>query len=172
MSAGWRYQNQVEIARMYDDYVLPVLRPEVPMVDLARNFELEQESKTLTRTWHPYRVMAMMLLPAVQKSALKSAQSQADVHLARVACALERQYLADGKYPEQLEVLVPRYLDAVPVDPANGRSLHYRPVESGRFVLYSVGSDLDDDSGRVPPAKRGSREGEPDGDWVWGYDAR
>jgi len=170
MPAGWRYQNQVEIARMYDDYVLPVLHPEVPMVDLARNFELEQESKTLTRTWHPYRVMAMSLLPAVQKMAPKSAQNQADVHLARVACALERHYLAEGEYPKQLEDLAPRFLDPVPVDPVNGLSLHYRPIEGGRFVLYSVGSDLDDDGGRFPPVERAQRG--VDCDWVWGYDAR
>jgi hypothetical protein len=171
MPAGWRYQNQVEIARMYDRYVLPVLHPEVPMVDVARNFELERQTKALTvKPYHVYRVLAMQLLPAVQRAALKAAQGQAELHLARVACALERYYLAEGAYPDRLEALAPRFLASVPVDPVNGRPLHYRRLETGRFVLYSLGSDLDDDGGRPAPAKRPPAGVEPDGDWVWRYD--
>ena len=170
MPAGWRYQNQVAIARMFDQYVYPVLHPEVPMVDVARNFELERETKAEMKTKNPYRILAVMLIPAVQRAALKSAQAQAELHLARVACALERHYLADGSYPEQLEALVPRFLSTLPVDPVNGRPLRYRPVADGRFILYSLGSDLDDDGGRIPPAKRPPPGVEPDGDWVWRYD--
>jgi hypothetical protein len=112
-----------------------------------------------------------MLIPAVQRAALKSAQAQAELHLARVACALERHYQAEGSYPEQLEALMPRFLPALPVDPVNGRPLGYRLIEDGRFILYSIGSDLDDDGGRLPPAKRPPPGVEPDADWVWRYDA-
>lgn len=169
MPVGWRYQNQVEIARMFDDYLLPVLNPESASVDLARGFELEKESEQARPTRHPYRFLAMMLLPAMQKVPLKSAQSQADIHLTRVACALERYYLAENEYPERLEELAPRFLPAVPVDPVNGQPLRYRRSEDGRFVLYSIGSDLDDDEGRVAAARRPSQGEEPDGDWVWRY---
>jgi hypothetical protein len=169
MPGGWRYQNQVAIARMFDDYVFPVLHPESATVDVARLFELEEAGDQARATRHPYRILAMMLLPAIQKTPLKSAQSQADIHLARVACALERYSLAENEYPERLEELVPRFLPEVPIDPVNGQPLHYRRSEDGRYVLYSIGSDLDDDAGRVAPAKRPSQAEEPDGDWVWRY---
>jgi hypothetical protein len=171
MPSGWRYQNQLAIARMFDRSVYPVFHPEVPMVDIELNFELERQAKAEMKTKNPYRILAVMLIPAVQRAALKSAQAQAELHLARVACALERHYQAEGSYPEQLEALMPRFLPALPVDPVNGRPLGYRLIEDGRFILYSIGSDLDDDGGRLPPAKRPPPGVEPDADWVWRYDA-
>jgi hypothetical protein len=171
MPAGWRYQNQVEIAKRFDRYVLPVLHPDVPKVDVARNLELEKEAKESMKTRHPYRILAAMLVPAVQRAALKSAQGQVDIHLARVGCALERYYMAEGNYPETLGALEPRFLAALPPDPVNGQPLRYQRLDGGRFVLYSLGTDLDDDGGRFAPDRRKPDGEEPDGDWVWRYDA-
>lgn len=167
MPAGWRYQNQVQIGRMFDDYVLPVLHPDVPMVDVPLAFELQEKADALKGTRNPYRLLAVMLIPAVQSASLKAAQGQADVHLARTACALERYFQAEGHYPERLEELIGRFLPAVLSDPVNGQPLQYRRDRGGRFLLYSWGTDMDDDEGRPVSPSRTSRGVAADGDWVW-----
>jgi hypothetical protein len=53
-----------------------------------------------------------------------------------------------GRWPETLEELCPEYLAAVPLDPYAGQPLIYRRDGDG-FVLYSVGSDLKDDGGKM-----------------------
>lgn len=105
---------------------------------------------------------------------------------ARVSIALELHRRRHGAYPESLEDLVPGMLPAVPPDYHNGRPLNYSLCD-GVPVLYSVGTDLDDDGG-APPVKMNSnrdaresvtrwyhpaklerrpwRERVPDGDWI------
>lgn len=79
----------------------------------------------------------------------------AHVRTARVALAVQRYRLAAGKLPDTLADLVPVYLDAVPVDPFDGKRLRYKKLEIG-FVVYSIGDDLTNDGGkeRLPPSKR------------------
>jgi len=66
-----------------------------------------------------------------------------------------RYRLATGNLPDTLADLVPTYLDAVPEDPFDGRTLRYEKLETG-FVVYSVGEDKRDDGGteRLPTGKR------------------
>jgi hypothetical protein len=63
------------------------------------------------------------------------------------AIALKRFQLAHGKFPDELKNLVPEYLASVPLDPMNGKSLHYHPKPDGAFLLYSVGADGADNGG-------------------------
>ena len=67
--------------------------------------------------------------------------------LAVTALAVER-YRRDhnGAAPSSLEEMVPRYLDAVPVDPRSGVSLRYIK-RTDRFIVYSVGANRADDGG-------------------------
>jgi hypothetical protein len=62
------------------------------------------------------------------------------------AVALARYYLMHEKWPESLHDLVPSLLPAVPSDRFDGQPLRYRLVD-GRPLLYSVGTDLNDDGG-------------------------
>ncbi len=66
--------------------------------------------------------------------------------LAPVALALGGYHAEHGKYPADLNALVPGYLEKLPVDFATGRLPVYR-VEDGVAVVYSLGADLDDDGG-------------------------
>ncbi len=74
-----------------------------------------------------------------------------------VVLAIERYRLAHGRPPDALSDLVPDWIDAVPLDPFDGQTLRYRPLEPG-YVVYSVGPDGEDGGGR--------RTGQPDGDIV------
>ena len=71
----------------------------------------------------------------------------------RTAIAIERYRRKNGSLPENLDQLVPEFIDAVPTDPFDGRPLRYARTEQG-VKLYSVGKDKADDGG--------SGETEPD----------
>jgi len=60
--------------------------------------------------------------------------------------AVERYRLANGALPDSLGDLVPKFLDAVPIDPFDGQPLRYRKLTKG-YVVYSVGEDGKDDGG-------------------------
>ena len=62
---------------------------------------------------------------------------------------MERFRLAEGRIPETLTELVPAFLSEVPADyfSATGEPLRYRRWENGKYVVYSVGRDMEDDHG-------------------------
>ena len=163
---GWFYQNELCSSRF-------ILEQFVPVADVARQSfspgslsRADQSLTALGRT--PYTGLSKMLLPALSRAAQRFAYAQASVNLARCGCALERCRLAEGKYPATLEDLAPKYISKLPADPVGGQPLHYRLVENGNFILYSVGWNERDDSGQVCFRKGGSVDLE-DGDWVWRY---
>jgi hypothetical protein len=55
-----------------------------------------------------------------------------------------------GKYPDNLEDIIPKYLPKIPIDPfdKNGGPIHLKVHGSG-ILIYSVGEDQCDDGGRV-----------------------
>jgi len=112
------------------------------------------------RHYNPYKVLALMLFPAISKSVMKFASIQTYADLARVACALERYWLAHGAYPETLDGLAPKFIDRLPHDIINGQPLHYRRTDGGKFLLYSVGWNETDDGGTT------SDKMDQD-DWIW-----
>lgn len=97
---------------------------------------------------------------------LKCIQQQAVVNLARTAIAIERYRLQHGKTPQQLDALVPVYLDRLPGDPITSRRLQYQITKQGSPLLYSFGWDGDDDGG-LQPELHLRRKPEADGDWIW-----
>jgi hypothetical protein len=84
-------------------------------------------------------------------------RNKAELRSAVAALAAERYRWAEGHWPESLDVLVPRYLVAVPTDPFDGQPLRLKRLSEG-LVIYSIGVDRTDDGGNVkrelnkPPA--------------------
>jgi hypothetical protein len=91
--------------------------------------------------------------------------------LATVACALERYRIAESRYPEKLDPLVPRFIATLPTDVMNGKPLNYFRTEGDQFVLYSVGWNEADEGGEVMRLGRGGIDPK-EGDWVWQYPDR
>ena len=88
------------------------------------------------------------------------------------AVALKRFQLAHGKLPETLSALVPDFLQAVPIDPNDGKPLRYHPNADGSYLLYSVGEDGVDDGGdaNIPAGSASSSlywQNNHARDWVW-----
>jgi hypothetical protein len=174
---GWFYQNDLTIARLHQELILPIVderqRIIKPGVVRANDAELSRRLKERS----PFNLLARLMLPALGRMAEKSAYGQVSVDLARVACALERHRLANGAYPESLAALAPKYLAEVPHDVINGQPLHYHRTDDGRFVLYSVGWNETDDGGTIvvgtPQRDRRDEDrhtlNRDEGDWVWSY---
>jgi ABC-type transport system involved in cytochrome c biogenesis permease component len=84
--------------------------------------------------------------------------AQTAVNQAVIACALERFHLANGRFPESLDELIPRFLDHVPFDLIRGRPVIYQPADDGRYILRAVGPNGNDD-----------RKSKSSDDWLWSY---
>ena len=115
-----------------------------------------------------HQIFAAMLLPALPRLVVRTATAQTAADQAALACALERYRLANGRFPDTLGALVPRFIPRLPHDVINGEPYRYRRTEAGQFILYSVGWNEKDDGG--VPGK--TLFDEKEGDWVWQYPAQ
>lgn len=80
---------------------------------------------------------------AYQLAVRATAQQRA----ARIMVALNRYCGLNQRYPEQLDELVPGFLDESPLDPFCEQPFGYHLTDSGDYLLYSCGLDGDDDGG-------------------------
>jgi hypothetical protein len=105
-----------------------------------------------------------MALAGLSSVCVKSIYTQACIDQAVIACALERYHMANGAYPDELQKLVPKYLEKIPKDLITGGPLHYRLNTNETFQLYSVGADGRDRGGAI-----GADSGRDlwKTDWVW-----
>lgn len=96
------------------------------------------------------RIAAAMLamVPAIDRLRLTVAHHAAQRDGVLVGLALEAHHRDHGGYPATLDELVPAYLPTRPTDPFNGEPLRYVLTNDGP-LLYSVGTDGDDDGGRM-----------------------
>ncbi len=170
---GWFDQNKVFLARMYQDFLLPMVDAKAQRIDPAQVKACKQKAEEQFKGFHPYRMLAKMLLPALEKASEKFARMQTSVNEARIAIALERHRLKHGEFPEKLDALAPEFMAKVPHDIINGEPLHYRRTGDGLFVLYSVGWNMKDDGGEVAWGKGKTPALDfNQGDWVWRYPAK
>lgn len=115
-----------------------------PAARLARVRALDKDLADLS-FWHTFVKITM---PAMSRTVELDIRFRAELDLAQLSLAIERYRLATGEVPERLEVLVPQYLDAVPLDPFDGRLIRYRRTEPG-YRLYSIMEDGQDNGGRT-----------------------
>jgi len=172
MPRGWLYLEQVNYNRLFTE----VLQPGIDYTARRLSPKLMQQHEEMlvesigtgwSRLIH-HRLMAAMLLPALTKAQMKFAVTQTVLDEAILACALERYRLANGRYPQALGELAPRFVAKLPHDLITGEPLKYRQTDNGHFVLYSVGWNETDDGGKIAltPGKS-PRLDTTQGDWVW-----
>ncbi len=70
------------------------------------------------------------------------------MRLTRVILAVQRYRLTYKILPAKLSDLVPEFMEAVPIDPFDGKQLRYK-ITKNRYIVYSVGKDGIDDGGKV-----------------------
>jgi len=166
--SGIFYQNMVYLGRMYEDYLLVPVDAEKRLVDLQKMDDAEARFIAgYSKKFHPYRVLAKVMFPAMSQAVRKYAEGQTEVDQIRIACALEQFRAQHGKLPTELTELSPEFLATLPHDPLNGNDYKYR-VEGDEYVIYGVGANTVDDNGTVEwEDKDESRRDRDAGDWVW-----
>ena len=117
--------------------------------------------KTLKEITYQLKKLAVLFHQGPLRGGIKrTTETQTAVNQSLIACALERYRLAHGSYPSSLDALVPEYLAAIAKELTTGEPMHYRLLDDGRFLLWSVGWNLQTLNG-----KPGEYVGE--GDIVW-----
>jgi hypothetical protein len=101
------------------------------------------------------RTLSGQTMSAYAAVPFHEAEAIAHQRIVALVLALESFRNETGLLPEQLDVLLPRYLTEVPEDPFLGMALAYRRTEQG-YVVYSVGRDREDNGGLEKKDKKKS----------------
>jgi len=109
--------------------------------------------------------VSMMAIPNFARAGERAVQVETERQMTLAVIALKRFELRHGKLPSSLEALVPEFLATVPYDYMSAKPLRYRVGSDGRYVIYSVGEDGQDDGGDPKPGP-----GQANGLWT-GRDA-
>jgi hypothetical protein len=177
MPSGWFYREKLNFCTLYDAQMQGILDPVGKTTSpsrVASNWgEVSRQlydghGVSVVRGLLRHRLIAALLLPALQNITFKAAMAQTATDQAALACALERYRLALGQFPEQLDALTPQYMSRLPNDVITGQPYKYRRTDDGQFILYSVGWNEKDDGG--VPGK--TLFDQTQGDWVWSYPSK
>jgi hypothetical protein len=99
--------------------------------------------------WRPDRLITLRLWgPWTKNFAQTHRRKVALMRCLVVALAVEGYRRQHGRWPERLEGLVGKGLQAIPLDPFDGKPLRYRRVADG-VVIYSVSTDGTDNGGNI-----------------------
>lgn len=91
--------------------------------------------------------IATILIPNWEKASLNLLRCETQRQMVLTALALKRHELRHGQLPADLALLRNEFLPALPADYMNGRHLRYHKVSDGRFKLWSVGENGEDENG-------------------------
>jgi hypothetical protein len=164
-------------ARAYYWLIRPILKSEIVWIqrqydkfqDLAsapyfqvREALIKQERESQDMPWY-YKAVGS-LVPNAHAAIMKEGTLEALMLATRAGLACKIYKGRTGRYPENLEALVPEILPEIPVDPFTGKPLVYRIAE-GQLLIYSLGSNQKDDGGRTSAMTKMVME--KDDDWTW-----
>ena len=163
---GWLRHNQKRLNEMHLKFSQRIVDPKARRIhpDIAAAFNKELDARTKLK-FPIYDMFSGMLLPAIDKVAIKIGSAQASVDQARIGCLLELHHLEHKNYPEKLADLK----TSLPLDPYNGKSYVYKVDKKGRYQLYGIGWNQKDDGGAV--INKGGQADLEKGDLVWSYSA-
>ena len=119
-----------------------------PVVSQQLKTNMDEMQVALSNPVAKYRyLISARALPNYARAGSVYVRHETQRRLTITAIALERFRLRAGKYPAELDALVPQFLSAVPIDLMSAKPLRYRLNAEGTFTLYSVGEDGRDDGG-------------------------
>ncbi len=149
-----------DVLQQYDDYMdrmermahVPLWERDRPRAnpDVMTEIEVAAGSPVTRARMLPL----VLLLPALDKAIISGRMAVFSRDVATTALALESYRRDHGGYPATLAALVPSYLPDVPRDVFDGKPLRYF-LRDGKPLLYSIGTDRDDDGGRAPVSMDG-----------------
>lgn len=95
-----------------------------------------------------YCIMTKMLTPSFTRAVTLWVRWVARNRALQTALACERYRLRNDDWPSDPTVLVPEYLDAIPMDPFDKKPIRYKRFDRG-ITIWSIGDDETDDVGKV-----------------------
>ncbi len=138
---GWRYLEEAKAMSL----MTPLCEPGLACQELiARANQYQRNVQALSSRHYLLKIV----LPALSAVTFQYAMRTAMLRSALVALAVERYRLRHGDWPAELALLVPEFLDELPVDPFDGQPLRYLRNDRG-VTIYSFGQDVEDDQGDV-----------------------
>ena len=167
---GWIYQNKAVVATL-EGKVMDSFDFTNNTISPYKSLTAGRAVEELHRHVTPWNYIAAISVPSFSKAVETTARNQTWVDQARIACALERFRLANGKYPDTLAALVPQFLEKIPHDIITGKPMSYARTDEQNFKLYSIGWNEVDDGGIIAHTGDG-KEDRDYGDWVWHYPAQ
>ena len=160
------YGNQYQINRILTEIILSGIDVSNHRLNVHQFKKMEEEILDLKSSFLPFRhAIALMMLPGLDKYALKVSQTQAALDQSAIVAALERYRMAKGSYPKKLAALRPKFIAKIPGDLFHEQGLVYRINEDNSFTLYSTGYNGTDDGGEF--FTKGESIDFAKGDWPW-----
>ena len=103
--------------------------------------------------------------------------AQTLVNQAIIACALERHRIANGSYPDSLDLVTLTDGKSLPTDILTGKPMGYRRTANGKYVLWCVSLNGKDHGGtrvldKEQPENTRVWKDTYEGDWVWDFPAK
>jgi hypothetical protein len=154
---NWFAENQLLMLEFYRQF-LPIAQKGVPY-DRQQVRQLIAEFKRKCRkgwtvtlgkwkiSWRHYDLAEVAINTYDYDSLFdRVTDTHALQRVTMTALALRLYRKENGRYPENLQQLVPKYLPSVPIDPYDGKPLRYRKLQKG-FKVWSVGGNCKDDGG-------------------------
>jgi hypothetical protein len=121
---------------------LPASRRNLDEIDERLNFTRSRSH--LLRPNAVGRVIAGLTVPCLNAVIEAKSRTEGVLAATRLVVACRRYEIDHGELPATLGALVPKYLEAVPRDPYDGKPFRY---DRDRSLVYSVGKDLVDSGG-------------------------
>lgn len=137
-------EQQNELDRINDEFQLLTQKFKDQSLLKTFAFALLDEK---TRSNYVGDMLVALLLPATAQASLAERRAEQRFDNLRIALALAGYHADENSYPEQLQILVPKYLEHLPEDQFSEKPMIYQKTETG-YLLYSVGSDQVDNGGK------------------------
>ena len=112
----------------------------------TRDFLAQKSLEAEHPPW-PFKMVGT-LLPELHTVFYKEAMLEAMMLATRTGLAAKLYQAQTKRFPESLEALVPGMFKEVPIDPFSGKPYVFK-VQNGELLIYSLGSNLKDDGGRM-----------------------
>ncbi|MDP1587824.1 MAG: hypothetical protein Q8M07_08790 [Prosthecobacter sp.] len=172
---GWIDHSKSSIIRLYFNHIITPLKSGSCtrlMEETDKLLAVIEENHGLRRLHYAFAYKSAPVVIHILRDAIYTETVRRQ---SLIAIALERYGLRHHKYPSTLPELVPVFLESLPLDPIDDKPMRYRQTDNGRYIIWSIGADREDDNGTPPSAKRNGHlpfvisASDYTGDWVWGY---